>query len=84
MTPPRASAKPNRIVDAVSNATAKLRAEAIEKPDFEAARRNPARSIADDVEDLRDKNGTGDQADEAQLGVTKEEVKDLANDAEGG
>ena len=40
--------------------------------------------IADHVEDLRDENGTGDQADEAQLGVTKEEVKDLANDAEGG
>jgi hypothetical protein len=33
---------------------------------------------------LRDQNGTGDEADEDQLGVTKEEVKDLANDAEGG
>jgi hypothetical protein len=32
----------------------------------------------------REKNGTGEDADEEQLGVTKEEVKDLANDAEGG
>jgi hypothetical protein len=36
------------------------------------------------IEVLRDQNGTGDEADEEQLGVTKEEVKDLANDAEGG
>jgi hypothetical protein len=33
---------------------------------------------------LREENGTGDGADEEQLGVTNEEVKDLANDAEGG
>jgi hypothetical protein len=37
-----------------------------------------------DTDDPREKNGTGEQADEAQLGVTDEEVKDLANDAEGG
>lgn len=35
-------------------------------------------------EDTREKNGTGEDADEEQLGVTKEEVKDLANDADGG
>jgi hypothetical protein len=39
---------------------------------------------ADGKEDLREQNGTGDEADEDQLGVTQEEVKDLANDAEGG
>ena len=39
---------------------------------------------ADGTEDLRDENGTGEKADEVQLGVTREEVKDLANDAEGG
>jgi len=39
---------------------------------------------ADDIEVLRDQNGTGEEADEEQLGVTQEEVKDLANDAEGG
>jgi hypothetical protein len=39
---------------------------------------------SDGIEVLRDQNGTGDGADEEQLGVTKEEVKDLANDAEGG
>ncbi len=39
---------------------------------------------SDGTEVLRDQNGTGDEADEDQLGVTKEEVKDLANDAEGG
>jgi hypothetical protein len=39
---------------------------------------------ADANEVLREQNGTGDEADEDQLGVTQEEVKDLANDAEGG
>ena len=39
---------------------------------------------SDGIEVLRDENGTGDAADEEQLGVTQEEVKDLANDAEGG
>jgi hypothetical protein len=39
---------------------------------------------SDGIEVLRDQNGTGDEADEEQLGLTKEEVKDLANDAEGG
>jgi len=39
---------------------------------------------SDGIEVLRDENGTGEEADEEQLGVTKEEVKDLANDAEGG
>ena len=37
-----------------------------------------------DDEDTRERNGTGEDADEEQLGVTNEEVKDLANDAEGG
>jgi hypothetical protein len=52
--------------------------------------RNPERPapkdapVANGIEDLRDENGTGEEADEQQLGVTKEEVKDLANDAEGG
>lgn len=41
-------------------------------------------SPAPNIEDLRNENGTGDRADETQLGVTQEEVKDLANDAEGG
>jgi hypothetical protein len=39
---------------------------------------------SDGSEDLREENGTGEKADEQQLGVTQEEVKDLANDAEGG
>jgi hypothetical protein len=39
---------------------------------------------ANGIEVLRDQNGTGEEADEEQLGVTSEEVKDLANDAEGG
>jgi len=39
---------------------------------------------SEDIEVLRDQNGTGEEADEQQLGVTNEEVKDLANDAEGG
>ena len=63
MNPPRASARRNPIIEAVSNATARLRADddmlaladaheslnplAIEKLDFEAARRNP--TIADAV-----------------------------------
>ena len=34
--------------------------------------------------DTRARNGTGEHADEAQLGVTNEEVEDLENDAEGG
>jgi len=48
--------------------------------------KRPAEDIqgADDIEVLRDQNGTGEEADEQQLGVTQEEVKDLANDAEGG
>ena len=51
---------------------------------------NPERPAPKHVPDtdggeiLRDENGTGDEADEEQLGVTKEDVKDLANDAEGG
>jgi len=51
---------------------------------------NPERPAPEDVprpngiEVLRDENGTGEDADEEQLGVTKEEIKDLANDAEGG
>jgi hypothetical protein len=54
----------------------------------------PANQVpsAQEIEDLlredpagtRDENGTGERADGQQLGVTDEEVKDLANDAEGG
>jgi hypothetical protein len=40
--------------------------------------------LDEDPADPREQNGTGEEADEAQLGVTDEEVKDLANDAEGG
>ena len=34
--------------------------------------------------DTREKNGTGEGADEDQLGVTDEELDDLEDDAEGG
>lgn len=37
-----------------------------------------------DDEDTRERNGTGEDADEQQLGVTDEDVRELANDAEGG
>lgn len=37
-----------------------------------------------DDEDSRDRNGTGADADEDQLGITGEEVDDLEDDAEGG
>jgi hypothetical protein len=40
--------------------------------------------LREDPTDPRDENGTGEEADEQQLGVSDEEVKDLANDAEGG
>ena len=39
---------------------------------------------APELENTREQNGTGEAADEQQLGVPDEEVKDLANDAEGG
>jgi hypothetical protein len=42
------------------------------------------RDEPDGSEELRDENGTGEKADQQQLGITPEEVKDLANDAEGG
>lgn len=42
----------------------------------EAPRENPV--------DLREQNGTGEHADEEQLGVTEEEVDDLEDDAKGG
>ena len=35
-------------------------------------------------EDTRERNGTGEDADEEQLGVTKEEIDDLEDDAKGG
>lgn len=35
-------------------------------------------------EDTRERNGTGADADEDQLGITEEEVEDLEDDAEGG
>jgi hypothetical protein len=34
--------------------------------------------------DPRERNGTGSEADEEQLGVTEEEVDDLEDDAKGG
>jgi len=34
--------------------------------------------------DSREHNGTGEGADEEQLGVTEEEVDDLEDDAKGG
>jgi hypothetical protein len=37
-----------------------------------------------DDEDSRERNGTGADADEQQLGITEEEVDDLEDDAEGG
>ncbi|MEO8017401.1 MAG: hypothetical protein ABI769_06285 [Pseudomonadota bacterium] len=50
---------------------------------------NQERPAPDDVPgadgiDSRERNGTGEQADEQQLGITNEEVEDLENDAEGG
>jgi hypothetical protein len=37
-----------------------------------------------DEGDTRERNGTGADADEDQLGLTEEEVDDLEDDAEGG
>jgi hypothetical protein len=37
-----------------------------------------------DEGDTRSRNGTGEGADEDQLGVTEEEVDDLEDDAKGG
>ena len=37
-----------------------------------------------DEGDTREQNGTGEGADEDQLGITDEEVDDLEDDAEGG
>ena len=37
-----------------------------------------------DPADSREQNGTGEHADEDQLGVTEEEVNDLEDDAKGG
>ena len=37
-----------------------------------------------DQGDSREHNGTGAGADEAQLGITEEEVDELEDDAEGG
>jgi hypothetical protein len=37
-----------------------------------------------DEGDTRERNGTGADADEDQLGVTEEELDDLEDDAEGG
>ena len=50
----------------------------------EAIRAVNGRADRADAEDSRQRNGTGEDADEQQLGVAEEEVKDLANDAEGG
>jgi hypothetical protein len=37
-----------------------------------------------DDEDTRERNGTGEGADEDQLGITEEEIDELEDDAEGG
>jgi hypothetical protein len=37
-----------------------------------------------DEDDPRERNGTGEGADEEQLGVSEEELDDLEDDAEGG
>jgi len=37
-----------------------------------------------DQGDTRERNGTGEGADEDQLGVTDDELNDLEDDAEGG
>lgn len=88
MTPPRAAAKPNAMIDAVSNATAKLRADddqlaladahaslnplAIEKLDFEAARRNP--TVADAVRVLLTKEGRSADPEVLVPGVTTHDI----------
>ena len=38
----------------------------------------------DHDEDSRERNGTGEGADEEELGITEEEVDDLEDDAKGG
>lgn len=38
----------------------------------------------EDEGSTREENGTGADADEEELGITKEDVDDLENDAEGG
>lgn len=40
--------------------------------------------VPDGIEVLRDQNGTGEGADEEQLGVTDDELNELEDDAEGG
>jgi hypothetical protein len=40
--------------------------------------------LHDNPVDPREQNGTGEQADEQQLGITEEEVNDLEDDAKGG
>jgi acetyl esterase/lipase len=88
MTEHRSSAKPNPIVDAVSNTAAKLRADddmlaladahasldplAIEKLDFEAARRNP--NIADAVNVMLEAEGRSTDPESLVPGVRTEDI----------
>lgn len=95
MNPPRASAKLNRILDAVSNATAKLRVDvdmmaladahaslnplAIDKLDYEAARQNP--TIADAVGVLLARQGRSADPESLVPGVTTQDI--VVDGAEG-
>lgn len=88
MTPPRDSAKPNPIVDAVANATTKLRADddmialaeahaslgplAIEKLDFEAARKNP--TIADAMNVMLKAQGRSTDPETLVPGVRTDDI----------
>ena len=88
MNPPRASARLNRILDAVSHASAKMRADkdmlrladaheslnplAIDKLDFEAARRNP--TIADAVRVLLTAEGRSTDPQVLVPGVRTEDI----------
>jgi acetyl esterase/lipase len=88
MNPPRASARPNPIIEAVSNATAKLRADddmlalleahaslnplAIEKLDFDAARRNP--TFADAVRALLAAQGRSADPEKLVPGVIARDI----------
>jgi len=85
---PDAAAKPNPVIEAVSKATAKLRADAdmlelleahasldplaIDKLDFEAARNNP--TIADAVAVLLARQGRSSDAESLVPGVTSRDI----------
>ena len=88
MNPPRASAKPNPILDAVSDATAKMRADEdqlaladahkslnpqpIEKLDVDAARKNP--TVADAVAVLLERQGRSKDPETLVPGVVSRDI----------